>query len=227
MRIVLLGPPGAGKGTQAERLARQHGIPKISTGDILREAVHDETPLGQQAKAIMARGELVNDDVMIGIVRERLNRPDALTGFVLDGFPRTVPQAEVLDDMMSGRTPLIVIDFEVPDDELIRRLRLRRVCRTCGTGAPFEDDAEACLKCGGPLVQRADDSEDSVRERLRVYQRETRPLVEYYKARPTFHAVNGAQHPDRVAQQVARAVANGSETRRRWRNAGAASGTVS
>lgn len=238
MNVIMMGPPGAGKGTQAERLARQYGIPKISTGDILREAVQAGTPLGQQAKAIMARGGLVSDDIMIGIVRERLDRADARAGFVLDGFPRTVQQARVLDEIMAGRAPLLVIDFQVPDEELIRRLHLRRVCSKCGTTAAFDDqpslgdgeaseEADTCRTCGGPMVQRADDNQASVRERLIVYQRETRPLVEYYRTRPTFHAIDGAQHPDRVAHEVARAVANGSTPPQNWRKAGAASGTVS
>lgn len=234
MNVIMIGPPGAGKGTQAERLARQHGIPKISTGDILREAVQAGTDLGQQAKAIMASGELVSDEVMIGIVRERLDRADARAGFVLDGFPRTVKQAQVLDELMAGLAPVIVIDVEVPDEELIRRLGLRRVCSRCGVGAAFEEGgagpdghAERCPHCDGPFVQRSDDNEQSVRERLKVYQRETRPLVEYYRVRPTFHAIDGAQHPDRVARDVALAVAQGARQPGNWREAGATSGTVS
>lgn len=234
MNVIMMGPPGAGKGTQAERLARQYGIPKISTGDILREAVHDGTDLGRQAKAIMARGDLLSDEVMIGIVRERLDRADAQAGFILDGFPRTVKQAQVLDEMMTGRGPFIVIDFEVPDEELIRRLRLRRECSRCGAGAAFEEDgagaeaqAESCRRCGGPLVPRSDDNDESVRERLIVYQRERGPLVEYYRGRPTFHVINGAQHPNRVTHEVSLAFANGARHPGTWRDAGAARGTVS
>src|SRR2546423_3257279 len=133
LNLLMLGPPGAGKGTQAERFARSRGIPRISTGDILREAVHAGTEIGLQAKAIMDRGELVSDDVMIGIVRERLERDDAAGGFVLDGFPRTVAQAAALDDIMSGRDPLIVVDIVVPESELVRRLGLRAIC--VGRGA--------------------------------------------------------------------------------------------
>ncbi|MBI1873883.1 MAG: adenylate kinase [Acidobacteria bacterium] len=234
MNVIMMGPPGAGKGTQAERLARQHGLPKISTGDILREAVQAGTDLGRQAKAIMTRGDLVSDEVMIGVVRERLDRADAQGGFILDGFPRTVKQAQALDEMMAGRGPFIVIDFEVPDEELIRRLRLRRVCSRCGAGAAFEEDgagadgqAEHCQRCGGPLVPRSDDNDESVRERLIVYQRETRPLVEYYRARPTFRVINGAQHPDRVSHEVSLAVASSARRQAKWRDAGATSGTVS
>ena len=135
LNLIMLGPPGAGKGTQAERLARGRGIPKISTGDILREAVHAGTEMGQRVKAKMDRGELVSDDVMIAIVTERLQRPDALGGFVLDGFPRTVAQATALDTMMSGRDPIIVVDIVVPDAELVRRLASRMICKDCGADA--------------------------------------------------------------------------------------------
>ena len=134
----MLGPPGAGKGTQAERFARAHGVPKVSTGDILREAVQANTELGRAAKATMDAGTLIGDDVMIGIVRERLEREDALRGFVLDGFPRTVVQAGALDQLIDGRGPLVVIDIAVPDDVLIRRLATRRICSKCGVNAAIE-----------------------------------------------------------------------------------------
>jgi adenylate kinase len=199
----MLGAPGAGKGTQAERLARARRIPKISTGDILREAVHTGTEIGRRAKAIMDRGELVSDDVMIGIVRERLDRADAAAGFVLDGFPRTVAQARALDDLMDrlGSGPLIVVDVAVPEPELVKRLAGRRICSKCGTNAPSLD-ATACGKCGGRLVQRADDDQGVVLERLRVYQQSTKPVLEYYRGRPTFRVVNGAQAPERVASEL-------------------------
>jgi len=160
LNLLMLGPPGAGKGTQAERFARERGIPKISTGDILREAVHDKTEIGLRAKAIMDRGELVNDEVMIGIVRERLERQDALGGFVLDGFPRTVAQAVALDSLMADRDPLIVVDIVVPEAELVRRLSTRSICRLCGTGAAVGAPVgAACFKCGGRLVHRTDDNQ--------------------------------------------------------------------
>src|SRR3954464_7589856 len=136
LNLLMLGPPGAGKGTQAERFARTRGIPKVSTGDILREAVQTGTEVGLRAKTIMDRGELVSDEVMIGIVRERLDQPDAAGGFVLDGFPRTVTQAGALDEIMRGRDPLIVIDIAVPEAELMRRMLSRLVCEACGTNAP-------------------------------------------------------------------------------------------
>jgi adenylate kinase len=207
LNLLMLGPPGAGKGTQAERFARERGIPKISTGDILRDAVHTKTEIGQRAKAVMDRGELVGDDVMIGIVRERLERDDAVGGFVLDGFPRTVAQASALDRIMAERDPLIVVDIVVPEAELVRRLGTRSICRLCGTGASVGSAVgAACAKCGGRLVQRTDDNQAVVLERLKVYHRQSEPLVEYYKVRPTFRSIDGAQPPDRVAADLAAAI---------------------
>ena len=204
LNLIMLGPPGAGKGTQAERFARTRGIPKISTGDILREAVHVDTPLGRRAKAVMDRGELVSDDIMIGIVEERLNRDDTRSGFVLDGFPRTVPQAVALDGIMATRDPLIVVNIVVPQVELVRRLASRMICDDCGAnGAPGEI---VCRRCGGKLVQRTDDNDAVVIERLRVYNTSTKPLVDFYRGRPTFRSVNGAQAPDTVAADLAAAI---------------------
>src|SRR5262249_32483465 len=186
LNLIVLGPPGAGKGTQADRFARARGIPRISTGDILREAVQAGTPLGLKAKAIMERGELVSDQIVIGIVRERLDRGDARPGFVLDGFPRTVAQAEALDGIMAGRDPLIVVDIAVPSDELVRRLTSRQVCEACGTNVDDKNPAKggACGRCGGRLVTRADDNVSTIRERLKVYERQTKPLVDFYSRRP-------------------------------------------
>lgn len=208
LNLIMLGPPGAGKGTQAERFARSRGIPKISTGDILREAVHDGTEVGLRAKAIMDRGELVSDDVMIGIVGERLERPDVQSGFILDGFPRTVAQATALDGLMQGRDPLIVIDIVVPESELVRRLSTRMICSSCGHNAPLGDGQPGvtCPLCGAELVQRADDSQAIVLERLKVYRTATKPLVDFYAPRPTFRSINGAQPPDRVAADLAAAI---------------------
>jgi adenylate kinase len=207
LNLLMLGPPGAGKGTQAERFARKRGIPKISTGDILREAVSTGTEIGRRARAIMDRGELVGDDVMIGIVRERLERKDAIGGFVLDGFPRTVAQASALDQIMDGRDPLIVVDIVVPEAELVRRLGTRLICESCGANPLVgATEASSCVKCGGRLVQRADDDQAVVRERLKVYRRMSEPLVQYYKVRPTFRSINGAQPPDRVAADLAAAI---------------------
>ena len=236
LNLIMLGPPGAGKGTQAERFARGRGIPKVSTGDILRDAVHERTEIGIRVMAIMDRGELVSDDVMIPVVRERLERPDARSGFVLDGFPRTVAQAEALDSFMDGRGPLIVVDIVVPEAEIVRRLGSRMICGDCGANAGSAAEAvgavadkmtrpagagvaaeavaavsppaetERCRRCGGRLVQRADDSDAVVLERLKVYHRQTEPLVQYYRHRPTFRSVNGAQSPDQVAEALAREI---------------------
>jgi adenylate kinase len=202
LNVIMMGAPGAGKGTQAGRFARERGLPKISTGDMLREAIKENNPVALEAKALMDRGELVNDGTIIAIVRDRLTRPDTLPGFVLDGFPRTVGQATALDAIMEerGKGPLVVIDVVVPELELVRRLGSRRICSKCGTTA--EPGTDACSKCGGELETRADDDVHVVRERLKVYERATRPVLDYYRARPLFRVVNGAQAPERVAHDV-------------------------
>jgi adenylate kinase len=217
LNVVMLGPPGAGKGTQAERLARGWRIPKISTGDILRKAVEERTEIGGRVQAIMDRGGLVNDETISDIVRDRLEKEDARSGFILDGFPRTVAQAQSLDAMMAARGSLLVIDLVVPESELLRRLAIRMVCASCGANAGDPLDGtlskaalgigpDCCRRCGGALVQRADDDRSVVSERLKVYHCQTEPLVEYYRRRPTFHSVNGAQAPDSVAVALASAV---------------------
>jgi len=241
----MLGPPGAGKGTQAERLARTRGIPKISTGDILRDAVSAGTEVGRRAKAIMDRGELVSDDVMIGIVKERLERADALAGFVLDGFPRTVPQAVALDAIMNGRDALIIVNVVVPEVELVRRLASRLICEDCGANAAIKKESAGigvdrmmsgaggsepeavvarratteplrCRRCGGRLVQRSDDNVEVVRERLKVYHNQSKPLVEFYKGRPTFRSIDGAQSSDRVATDLVTAIGEAGDGLLRW-----------
>jgi adenylate kinase len=203
LKVVMLGPPASGKGTQAVRLAKARGIPKISTGDILREAAQSGSELGLRAKALMDRGELLGDAEMIGIVKERLARPDAADGYILDGFPRTVRQAEELDRMLE-REPLVIVDLAVPDGELLARMQTRRVCGSCSTIAEPGSSKESCERCGGTLTTRADDSDELVRQhRLEVYARESRPLLDYYRGRPTFFSVNGAQAPDQVAKELA------------------------
>jgi len=207
LNLIVLGAPGAGKGTQAEQVARTRAIPKISTGDILREAVLNGTDIGRRASDIMARGELVNDDVMIGIVRERLDQKDVRNGFILDGFPRTVIQAAALDEIVKGRDPMVVVEIVVPEGELVRRLSTRMVCEKCGeTAHGAAAKIPDCQRCGGRLVQRSDDHDAVVIERLKVYNRQTQPLVEYYQTRPTFRSVNGSQASDRVAADLMAAI---------------------
>ena len=207
--VIMLGPPGAGKGTQGERFAMGHRIPRISTGDILRDEMHAGTPLGKAVKDIIDRGELVSDEVMIDIVAERLARPDVQNGFVLDGFPRTVAQAAALDEMMAARDVLIVLDIVVPEAELARRLGSRMICEACGHNADGAGSAATpgiCRFCGGKLTQRADDNASVVLERFKVYQTATKPLVEFYRTRPTFRSINGAQTLERVAADLNAAV---------------------
>jgi adenylate kinase len=206
LNVVMLGPPGAGKGTQAERISRTRQLLKISTGDILREAVQEHTPLGCSAKQSMEAGRLVSDEVMIGIVQERLDREDARTGFVLDGFPRTVVQAGALDRLMDGRGALVVLDIVVPEEVLVRRLASRRICSRCGQNAAVEW-LTACGHCDGELMTRVDDGVEIVRERLGVYHRQTKPLVDYYSARPTFRRIDGNRPPDIVTVAIDAALA--------------------
>jgi adenylate kinase len=209
LNVVMMGPPGAGKGTQANRFAKERGLPKISTGDMLREGIKDRNPVALEAKARMDRGELVDDATIIAIVRDRLSRPDTRNGFVLDGFPRTVGQAEALDAVIEARTngPLVVVDVAVPEAELTRRLATRRICASCGTTPDPSIPADGpCANCGGQLVQRTDDGAGVVIERLRVYERSTRPVLEYYRGRPTFRVVDGTQSPDQVARDLGRVI---------------------
>ena len=212
-RVVFLGPPGAGKGTQARQLATGWGVPQIATGDMLREAVAAGTPLGREAKRHMDSGGLVPDDVVIGLVAERLARPDARAGFVLDGFPRTAAQAEALDRMLAERsTPLErVVFFQVARPELLRRLTGRRVCRQCG--APFHLVSAPprvtgrCDNCGGELYQREDDAETAVARRLDVYASQTEPLLAYYRDRGLLVTVAGEGDVARVGQDILQVVA--------------------
>ena len=196
----MLGPPGAGKGTQARQLRRRWNIPHISTGAMLREAVQAGTPLGREVAAIMETGGLIDDEVITRVVTERLAQPDTKRGFLLDGFPRTIPQARALDEIVVGRAPLIIIEIVLSQAEVIRRLASRMVCAECGTNATGE--GEACHDCGGPLVPRADDGEQVVINRLEVYRNQTEPLVKYYGERPTYCRIDGARLPDDVTADI-------------------------
>jgi adenylate kinase len=212
--IVLLGAPGSGKGTQAERIAPAFDLPHISTGDILRGAVKAGTELGRTAKRFMDAGELVPDEVVIGIIRERLGEPDTATGFMLDGFPRTLEQATALDEMLAGagRGLRFVLLIDVPEEELVQRLAGRRACRSCGRGYNVVFDPPrvegVCDVCGGDLFQRDDDNEDTVRNRLAVYRRQTEPLVGYYRDKGILATVyGGGRTPDQVFADVEKLLA--------------------
>jgi adenylate kinase len=181
--VVLLGPPGAGKGTQGEHLAIALGIPKISTGDVLRAAVRDGTPLGREAQGYMDRGDLVPDPVILGIMKDALSQPSSARGAILDGVVRTVPQAEGLQAALSqmARVNTVVLVFAIDDDVLVRRISERTVCDTCQTPYTGHQAGTACAKCGGKLVRRADDEPDAVRQRLKVYHAQTAPVIAWYQ----------------------------------------------
>jgi adenylate kinase len=199
--VVLVGLPGSGKGTQGSQFAKRHHIPKISTGDMLRDAVARGTALGREVEATLAAGGLVPDGLIIRVVEDRLQLPDTARGFVLDGFPRTLPQAIALDGLMAGRGPLIVIYLDVSPDVILHRILSRRVCESCGqadTGAPT---TEYCASCGGAFVKRADDHEEVIRRRVEAYVENTAPLVDWYRKGPTFRAIDG----NRRLQDVVRA----------------------
>ena len=201
LNLVLIGPPGSGKGTQAVRLARRYGIPHVSTGDILRQAVRDETPLGRQVAATIAGGSLVSDELISSLVAERLSRRDTEKGFLLDGFPRTLNQARVLDKM---RDDLTVVHLAAPEEEIIKRLSSRRICESCALTQSVSDGGnnEDCPYCGGRLVRREDDDPETVRKRLKTYSDLAEPLIELYSKRPGFIAVDGLQLPDKVSADL-------------------------
>jgi adenylate kinase len=214
----LIGPPGAGKGTQAARLARFLGVPTISTGDMLRLAAQSGSAIGRAVKVVMERGDLIDDAMMTEIVAGRLSETDTQSGFVLDGFPRTVEQAVALDRLLERRGDLIAVELAVPESAIIRRLSQRRVCERCGrnadpspgNGASHETGGRSTpplvCACGGALQQRSDDAETVIRERLRTYERATRPLVDFYRQRRALRAIDGTQAPDFVTAQIARAI---------------------
>jgi len=210
MRIVLLGGPGSGKGTQAKKLIDKLGVPQISTGDIFRAALKEGTPMGLKAKGYMDKGELVPDDVVIGVVEERLTKPDLDKGYMLDGFPRTLPQAEALDKILSAQGKSInhAILVDVPDEELVARLSGRRTCRNSECGAMFHvmfnppKKQGVCDKCGSELYQRDDDSEATIRERLSVYNKQTAPLIDYYDKKGLLRRVQGVGPIDKIFGQI-------------------------
>jgi adenylate kinase len=219
MRLILLGPPGVGKGTQAERLAGRIGAPKISTGDIFREAIAAKSPMGRKAKGYLDAGHLVPDEVVIGVVEERLGREDARGGFILDGFPRTLPQAEALDRFLSGEGHSLdaVIQFTAPEAEIVRRISGRWSCPNCqrvyhaAHHPPPRRTPEGrpVCACGTPLVQRKDDLPETVAERIRVYKEMTAPLVDYYRARGLLLPVDAVGTIDEVAEEVGKLLSLG------------------
>ena len=208
MRLVLLGAPGAGKGTQAKKLIEKYRIPQISTGDILRKAVADGTPLGKEAKSYMDKGELVPDSVVIGLVKERLSKSDCENGYILDGFPRNTAQAQTLDGVLAMmNNPLTVaLSVDVDKDDLMKRLTGRRTCRGCQQMynihfSPAKKDG-ICDKCGGELYQRDDDKEETIKNRLDVYDKATAPLIDYYKKKGILKSVMGVGNIDEIFKKV-------------------------
>ena len=209
-RLIILGRQGAGKGTQCVRLSRHYVVPHISTGDMLRAAGREGTEFGRMAKEIMDAGGLVGDEIMIGLVKERLSKADASTrGYILDGFPRTVVQAAALDRITAERPIHVVIDLDVPREIVLERISSRRVCRDCGTNYIARGAAPSpwiCDVCGGDVQQRADDTPDSVNRRLDLYEEQTSPLIEYFSARGALVVINGVGNPDHVFKRLTDAV---------------------
>lgn len=212
MDVILLGPPGSGKGTQAQKMAEHYHIPQISTGDILREAVKKQTPLGVEAKGFMDQGRLVPDEVVVGIVRERIKAPDCTGGFILDGFPRTLAQAEALDATLQEMQRGIdhVVSIAVANEELLRRLTGRRTCRACGAmyhlmfNLPTKEGI--CDACGGELYQRDDDQEETIKARLQVYEEQTAPLIAYYQKRGLLRTINGVGAIEKIFGEIVKAL---------------------
>ena len=208
MQIIMMGAPGAGKGTQAAKIVKEYGIPQISTGDMFRAAVKEGTELGKAAKACMDAGKLVPDEVTVGIVRERLGKADCAKGFILDGFPRTVEQADALGKILSdlGKKLSCVINIDVPSEYLIERAVGRRICKKCGATYHVKYNApkaeNICDECGGELYQRGDDTAETMQKRLSVYEASTRPLIDYYKAAGAYAEVDGRQPIDKVTEDL-------------------------
>ncbi|MFD0383001.1 adenylate kinase [Streptomyces stramineus] len=212
MRIVLVGPPGAGKGTQAAYLAKNLGIPHISTGDLFRANISQGTPLGQKAQEYMRAGQLVPDEVTIGMARDRMHQPDAADGFLLDGFPRNLAQAEALDEILKADDLRLdgVLDLEVPEDEVVKRIAGRRMCRKDSSHIFHviynPRSPRVCDACGGELYQREDDSEETVRKRLEVYHSETEPIIDYYKAQGLVVTISALGKVSEVTQRAMEAL---------------------
>lgn len=207
MQLLMMGPPGAGKGTQAVKLVKKFNIPQISTGDMFRAAVKEGTPLGLKAKACMETGALVPDEVTIGIVRERLAKDDCKNGFILDGFPRTVAQADALANILDelGMKLTRVLNIHVPSEDLIERAVGRRICKNCGATYHVKFNppkSDKCDECGGELYQRADDNEATMKNRLGAYEASTRPLVDYYRKAGLYTEIDGRQPIDKVTEAL-------------------------
>lgn len=208
MNIIFLGPPGAGKGTQAEKLSRDLGIPQISTGDIFRAALSQGTELGLEAKKYMDAGELVPDELVVKIVEERLHEDDCSGGYILDGFPRSTVQAEALDRLLEqeGSRIDVVLNIEVDSEALVKRLTGRRVCRECGANynihSKMPDKEDECGECGGEIYQRDDDNEETIRNRLKVYEQQTEPLISYYSGTGRMANIDGSRGADEVYEEI-------------------------
>lgn len=208
--VVLLGKQGAGKGTQCASLSEQYKIPHVSTGDILRAAVREGTPLGLQVKSVLAAGDLVSDDLVVALVQERFAQPDAQQGALLDGFPRTIGQATALDAMLADEPVSICIKLDVPTALVVERLSRRRVCQECGAIYRADEPTGAsgtCEKCGGDVIQRADDQPEAIQQRLDAYERDTAPLLDYYSSKDLVVTVDGDQTVEAVGAAVSKALA--------------------
>jgi adenylate kinase len=205
MRIILLGPPGSGKGTQGDLIEQKYGFPKISTGDLLREAVQKKTRLGKQVQSVMNRGDLVSDELVLELLTERLAEKDCQKGYLLDGFPRNINQAHMLDGMKTPHTE-VVLDIQSSEEKVIQRLSSRRICPRCGAiynlDVKVPDLSGTCDACRAGLVQREDDKPEVVKERLRVYKEETKPMVEYYQKKENYHKIDGDSDIGSVFQNI-------------------------
>jgi adenylate kinase len=205
MKIILLGAPGSGKGTQGELMTKAYGFPKISTGDLLRDAVSRGAPLGQQAKAIMERGDLVADELVVKMVEERIAQPDCVDGYILDGFPRTINQAQMIENMDQNHRE-VVIEIHLPDEVVIDRLSARRICSSCGTIYNLLGQtpkvANVCDVCSGKLIRRDDDKPAVIQDRLKVYHEQTEPLIDHYKAKSNYFAIDGEGSIEEIFARV-------------------------